>query len=261
VAALTSVNAVAEFFQRRGYDTTKRVAMTTEAIGIADGDGAFRHIELLSEDPEGFLRVVFAQVRSVTAKARNDLVRALGKFSQDHLIVLTSDFQVLEFVLIDKVKRRQHGPAAMAAYKPVPKVYSVQRKAPTRDDLKLLRRLTFTQRDALDQFDKLRSVFVAAVYSGRYYQNRALFADHYLNTRLQESPVWAESPNAAFAGVRQIMADARERFTGKDKATTREGLSSLGPWDVTLGSWRTRTISSLPIDMMGAIPPGANGWP
>ncbi|MCG3179675.1 MAG: hypothetical protein BIFFINMI_02016 [Phycisphaerae bacterium] len=238
VAAMASADAIAEFFQQRGYDTAKRAAMTTEAVGIADGDGVFRRIELLSEDPEGFLRVVFAQVRSVTAKARNDLVRALGRFSQDHLIILTRDFQVLEFVLIDKVKRHQHGPAAVAAYKPVPKVYSVLRKSPSRLDLRILRRLTFTQRDALDQFDKLRSVFEAAVYTGEYYQNRALFADHYLNTRLQESPAWAESPNAAFAAVRQVMADARERFNGKDEAATREGL--VEPLFDALGFKRTQ---------------------
>jgi len=120
VAALASADALAAFLQRLGYDTSKRAGLTTEAVGISDGDKAFRHLELLSEDPEGFLRVVFAQVRSITAKARNDLVRALGRFSQDHLIVLTSDFAVLEFVLIDKVKRHRHGPAAVAAYKPVP---------------------------------------------------------------------------------------------------------------------------------------------
>ena len=224
VAGVASVDALAAFLQRLGYDTAKRTSLTAEAIGISDGDGTFRSLELLSEDPEGFLRVIFAQVRSVTAKARNDLVRALGRFSQDHLIILTSDFQLLEFVLIDKVKRHQHGPIAVAAYKPVPKVYSVQRKAPTRLDLRVLRRLTFTQRDALDQFDKLRSVFEAAVYTGEYYQNRALFADHYLNTRLRESSVWAESPNVAFASVRQLMADARERFSGKDETTTRGQL-------------------------------------
>jgi hypothetical protein len=224
VASLASADALAAFFQRLGYDTAKRAKLFPEAIGLADPDGALRHLELLSEDPEGFLRIVFGQLRSITAKARNDLVRTLGRFSQDHPIVLVSDFQVLEFLLIDKVKRHQHGPAAGAAYKPVPKVYSVQRKAPSRLDLRILRRLTFTQRDGLDQFDKLRSVFEAAVFTGEYYQNRALFADHYLNTRLQESAAWAESPDAAFSAVRGLLADARERLAGKGEAVTRKEL-------------------------------------
>lgn len=223
---MASADALAGFLERLGYSTVKRAKLSVEAAGIADSEKTFAHLELLSEDPEGFLRVVFAKVRSITAKARNDLVRALGRFSQDHLVIMASDFQDLEFVLIDKVKRHQHGPSFVAAYKPVPKVYSIQRKSPTALNLRILRRLTFTQRDALDQFDKLRSVFEAAAYTGEYYQNRALFADHYLNTRLREpeSLVWAESPNAAFAAVRAIMADARQRFSGKDESTTRSGL-------------------------------------
>ena len=224
LAALSSADAVAGFLDQLGYDTSKRAALTPQALGLTDSDDAFQNLELLSEDDEGFLRIVFAQVRSITAKARNDLVRTLGRFSQDHLIILTSNFQVIEFVLIDKIKRRRYGPAAMAAYKPVPKVYSVHRKAPSRLDLRIIRRLTFTQHDGLDQFDKLRSVFEAAVYTGQYYQNRALFADHYLNARLQESPTWAESPNAAFLAVRDICASARERFSGKDEATARQEL-------------------------------------
>ena len=224
VGALASPDALTGFLDRLGYDTSRRAVLTAEAIGLTDSDGAFRHLELLSQDDENFLRVVFAQVRSITAKARNDLVRALGRFSQDHLIILTGDFAVLEFVLIDKVKRHRHGPATVAAYKPVPRVFSVTRKAAAGLDLRILRRLTFTQRDGLEQFDKLRSVFEAAAYTGRYYQNRALFADHYLDTRLRESPAWAEPPNAAFAAVRDIMAGAHERLREADEAATREQL-------------------------------------
>ena len=224
VAGLTSPDAIAALIQRLGYDTAKRAALTPEAIGLTDGDKVFQRIELLSEDAEGFLRVVFAQVRSITAKARNDLVRALGRFSHDHLIILTSDFHVLEFVLIDKVKRHRIVPGAVSAYKPVPKVYSIIRKAPTGLDLRILRRLTFTQRDALDQFDKLRTVFEAAAYTGRYYQNRALFADHYLDTRLHEDDAWRQSPNDAFAAVKALMADVRQRLAGKDEAAARREL-------------------------------------
>jgi hypothetical protein len=99
VAGLVSADALAGFFQRLGYDTSRRAALAAEAIGISDADGAFRRLELISEDPEGLLRVVLAQVRSVTAKARNDLVRALGGSPRDHSIVLTSSNPVPEAVL------------------------------------------------------------------------------------------------------------------------------------------------------------------
>lgn len=224
MAKITSPDAVAALFQRLGYETRTRNVLSPESIGLADSDKVFRNIELISEDEEGFLRIVLAQVRSLTVRARNDLVRSLSRFNQDHLIVMTKDFQVLELVLIDKVKRRQQSPTTVSAYKPIPRVYSFQRKALNRLDLRVLRRLTFTQRDGLEQFDKLRSVFEAAAYTGEYYQNRALFADHYLDTRLRELPMWAESPNVAFSAVKDITANARERFRNKDEATTREGL-------------------------------------
>jgi hypothetical protein len=224
IAGLTSADALAAFFQRLGYDTSKRVALSPEAIGLNDADKSFRTIELLSEDPEGFLRIVFAQVRSLTVKGRTDLVRSLSRFNQDHLIVMASDFQLLELVLIDKIKRRQQSPATVAAYKAVPRVYAIQRKAPNRLDLRILRRLTYTQRDGLEQFDKLRSVFQAAAYTSEHYQNRALFADHYLDTRLREDPAWAESPNVAFATVKGLAANARERLGHKDESITRREL-------------------------------------
>ena len=224
IAGLTSTDALAAFVQRLGYDTGKRTALSPESIGLNDADKAFRTIELLSEDPEGFLRVVCVQVRSLTVKARTDLVRSLSRFNQDHLIIMASDFQVLELVLIDKVKRRQQSPATVAAYKPVPRVYAIQRKAPNRLDLRILRRLTFTQRDGLEQFDKLRSVFQAAAYTNEYYQNRALFADHYLDTRLREDAVWSESPNVAFAAVKGLAANARERLGHRDESATRQDL-------------------------------------
>ena len=55
---------------------------------------------------------------------------------------------------------------------------------------------TWTCRDGLEQFDKLRSVFEAAAFSEDYFCNRALFADHFLLTRLREDPAWRDNPVA-----------------------------------------------------------------
>ncbi|MGH7136571.1 MAG: hypothetical protein ACREHD_12585, partial [Pirellulales bacterium] len=160
--------------------------------------GAIKRIETLSEDPEKFLRVVFAQPKSLTAKVRNDLVRVLGRGTLDHVLVLASDFDTLEFVFLDKRKREQKGPAGSAGrltsqtaerIQVVPKTISVNRRDPTRLDLRTLRRFTWTCRDALEQFDKLRSVFDAAAYTGEYFQNRGLFSDHFLRERLRDDPV------------------------------------------------------------------------
>src|SRR4051794_9883471 len=108
IGTLSSPDALTAFLARLGYQTKARTRLTPESIGLA-GESAsnFRKIELLSEDDEGFFRVVFAQPKSLTARARNDLVRVLGKTNYDHLLVLASDYEALEFVLLDKRKKEQ----------------------------------------------------------------------------------------------------------------------------------------------------------
>jgi len=54
--------------------------------------------------------VVSVHLRSLTAKSRNDLARVLGRTNVDHLLVLTSDFDTIEFVLLDKRRRELRGP-------------------------------------------------------------------------------------------------------------------------------------------------------
>src|SRR5438132_11959989 len=112
VAEITSPDALTAFLAKLGYDTADRALLSPEAVGLAgESAGAIKRIELLSEDPEQFLRVVFAQPKSLTARVRNDLVRVLGRSTLDHLLVLASDFDTLEFVFLDKRKREQKGPA------------------------------------------------------------------------------------------------------------------------------------------------------
>lgn len=117
VLDLASADAIAAFLAKLGYDTSDRTPLSPEAVGLSgESASVIKKIELLSEDPEGFLRVVFAQPRSLTAKVRKDLVRVLGKSSLDHMLILASDFDTLEFVFLDKRKREQKGPASIAAY-------------------------------------------------------------------------------------------------------------------------------------------------
>ena len=117
ISNLASADATAAFLTSLGYDTGGRTRLTAESIGLS-GDSAtpIQSIELMSEDPEGFLRVLLVQLRSLTAKSRNDLARVLGKTNVDHLLILTSNFDTLEFVLLDKRKREGRGPGDAAKY-------------------------------------------------------------------------------------------------------------------------------------------------
>lgn len=225
VAELASPNAIGSFLAKLGYQTDARSALIPEAIGVsAESANLIKKIELLSEDPEQFLRIVFAQPKSLTAKVRNDLVRSLGKSNLDHLLILASDFDTLEFVFLDKRERESKGPVATVRIPVVPKVISVNRRSPTRLDLRILRRCTWTCRDGLEQFDKLRTAFDAAAYTGEYFQNRGLFADHYLRERLREDPFWRDNPSEMFSFVRELLKAAPGQWAGKGKDTLRKEL-------------------------------------
>ncbi len=225
ISSLASPDAVAGFLGRLGYPTGRREELAPAAFGLApETADAIRRMELLAEDDERFLRVILVQLRSITAKARNELARNLGGRNADHLLILTKDFDVLEFVLVDKETHQRRGPGGGPGVRIVPRVVTVLRKASTHLDRRVLRRLTWTGKDGLDQFDKLRSVFEAAHYSDKYFQNRALFADHYLETRLRDDAGWADDPASAFIAVRDLLSDARAHWSGKPEQTVRHGL-------------------------------------
>ncbi len=225
IGGLASADAFAAFFSKLGYDTSARKQLTPESIGLAgDAAAAIKQIELLSEDSEGFLRVAFVQLRSLTAKSRYDLSRVLGKANVDHLLILTSDFSSIEFVLLDKRCRDHRGPGGVQRIHVVPLTVALARKAAGSKELRTVRRFTWTCRDGLEQFDKLRSVFEAAAFSEDYFCNRALFADHYLLSRLREDSAWTENPTRPFQQVKELLRDARQDLLGKGEDLARRKL-------------------------------------
>ena len=122
IADLASPDAIAGLLATLGYQTDGRTVLTPEAVGLSgESSNLIKRIELLSQDAEEFLRVVFAQPKSLTAKVRNDLVRALGRSNIDHVLILASDFDTLEFVFLDKRKRETKGPVAMERIQVVPR--------------------------------------------------------------------------------------------------------------------------------------------
>jgi len=225
VRELVSEDAICSFLTRLNYPTGSRKKESPSTYGLsADTADAIEHMELMAEDEDSDLRVMFVRLKSVTAKARNELARNLGGRTTDHLLVLTKDFLVTEFVLIDKETRQRTAPGRGPSVRIIPRTVTVDRKVVGSQELRVLRRLTWTGKDGLDQFDKLRSVFVSAYYSSRYFQNRALFADHYLERRLPEDSAWSDSPNEAFTTVKRLMANARQRSADKDEQVIRDEL-------------------------------------
>jgi hypothetical protein len=223
ISRLTSADAVAAFFRELGYDTAKRERLTPEGLRLGETAKTVQDLELLSESDDGFLRVVFGQLRSVTAKARADLVRAFARDASqaDYLLVLTSDFDAIEFVLIERESRDGNRPGVTVSHHS----FVVPRRWP-QTMVRIVRRLTWTMDDGLRQYDKLKSVFDAAHFSGVFFQNRALFADHFLlsKERLQADPHWSDDPGPAFEATRKYIGAARDRIGGKGLADAKQEL-------------------------------------
>ena len=108
LAGLTSADALAAFLSRLGYDTSRRTVLTPTSLGLS-GDTAtsIRSIELLSEDEDRFLRVLFVQPKSLTAKVRNDLIRIIGKSNDDYLLALVVKFRHHRICIHRQAKARR----------------------------------------------------------------------------------------------------------------------------------------------------------
>jgi hypothetical protein len=216
LSGLTSADALAAFLTRLGYDTSGRTVLTPSSLGLSgDTASSIRSIELLSEDEDKFLRVLFVQPKSLTAKVRNELIRILGRSNEDYLVILAATFDTLEFVFLDKRTKEKAGPAGGYKVQVVPKIFSIDRRKPSPQDVRTLRQFTWTHQDALDQFDKLRVVFDNAIFTGEFFQNRGLFSDYFLRERLKEDAVWRDNPTRAFEQVRDLYKDAQSRWQDK----------------------------------------------
>ncbi|HEY6998026.1 MAG TPA: hypothetical protein VH851_08860 [Candidatus Binatia bacterium] len=98
-----------------------------------------------------------------------------------------------------------------------PRILTVERRNPTTIQLRVLRRLTWTESDPYYQYEKLRAAYDLATWSEDYFNNRALFSDYYLKEKLKEFPVWKEDPKPVYLKLREIYQGAASRFGGQNK--------------------------------------------
>ena len=110
IRQLESTDEITRFFARLGYDVDGRINIldyTALGLGSADLRQQIRKIELIGADPEdGDITIYLLEVRSVTAKLRNDIARRFRDRPENALLVLTKDYEQLEFVLLERVVSR-----------------------------------------------------------------------------------------------------------------------------------------------------------
>ena len=231
IRQLENADRVAGLFHHLRYDITERTNIPDYTVLGMSGEDMRQHIqkiELIGKDPaDGDIVIYLFEVRSVTAKLRNDIARRFRERPENALLVLTKDYQELEFVLLERIVSRSQSRrvALKQAIRPIP--LTVNRLNPDPIALRVLKRFTFTEEDAAYQWEKLRSAYMLAEWSEEYFNNRALFSDYYLKERLtddQITPEWREDVKPIGREIFRHLTTARKNYTRQTEMVIRKGL-------------------------------------
>ena len=210
---LGTADAVAAFFARLGYQTNARTPQPPANLGItAEGTvRSLRRVELIA-DNEG-LQVYLFEVSSVTLSLTRALARTFRNRAGNYLLVLTSDYEQIDFVLLERyLSSMSHDALGIGTPHAGirPRVLTVERRNPSRASLRALRRFVFAGSDGYGQYERLRAAYDVADWSEDFFNNRGLFSDYYLLERLRENPAWVEDPKPAFLRLREVFRSASD---------------------------------------------------
>ncbi|MCK4731109.1 MAG: hypothetical protein KAT65_01510, partial [Methanophagales archaeon] len=201
IQILRNPDAIVGFFAKRGYDTNKRVVhQNPQHLGISNQTllDQIKRVERISEN--GLLRVYLIELSSVTVANTLQLARSFKERSGRFILVLTSDYERIDFVFLDRViplgKKLEVTTKPRFALRP--RSLTVNRSNLDTVSKKVLRRLTFTESDEFAQYEKIRSAYTMADWTEDFFNNRALFSDYFLIHRLKENPVWKEKAESSY---------------------------------------------------------------
>ncbi|MCI0577975.1 MAG: Eco57I restriction-modification methylase domain-containing protein [Chloroflexi bacterium] len=236
---LENADQIVHFFARLGYDVDRAAALDHAALGLDSEElrQQIRRIRLVGADPvDGEIAIYLLEVRSVTVQLRQAIARRFRERPESALLVLTTDYETLDFVLLEKEREKSKSRGRPFRLVIRPRPLTVDRRRPRPVALRVLQRFTFTEADGVYQWDKLRSAYTLAEWSEPYFNNRALFSDYYLKERLADpklTPAWDEDVRPTGREVARLLAEARRRYTGQKENAVRQGL--LEPLFTALG--------------------------
>ncbi len=231
IRQLENADEIARFFARLRYTVDERITIadyTILGLGNQDVQQQILRLERIGTDPEdGDITIYLFEVRSVTARLRNEIARRFRDRPENALLVLTHDYSELDFVLLHKSEERSQSKFQPLKLVIRPIALTVNRTNPDLVALRVLKRFTFTEADSAYQWEKLQSAYTLAEWSEQYFNNRALFSDYYLNERLTDArltPEWDEDVRPVGREVFKRLVSARESYSGKPESAIRDGL-------------------------------------
>ena len=248
VQTLATRDGVAAFFAALGYSTDTRQPQNVSAMGISAGSLArqIRHIERIAMHDDGAepLDSYLVELTSVTVAVTQGLARALRNRAGNYLLILTDDYERLDFVLLQR--SLPGAPASAMTTRQVsvrPRILTVNRRNPSQVQLRVLRRFTYTELDSDAQYDKLLSAYAVAEWSEPFFNNRALFSDYYLNKRLPELAEWRERPEEAYHRLRELLPQLRQQTSNMG-----DGASARPPVESALEALGFEAVAAVGVD-------------
>ena len=117
IQSLHDGDSVAAFLTRLGYDTRARIPQTAANLGIPEPvQKRIKRIELLA-DHDKFLQIYLFELKSVTVADIKAIGRAFRDKAGNFLFVITSDYDFIEFVLLDRIGKSKN-PTAISTSSP-----------------------------------------------------------------------------------------------------------------------------------------------
>lgn len=225
IGQLETAEAVQNLFDLLGYDVGRAsnisptLLLDNEALRLES-----KAVRFIGTDQVKDIEIYLMEVRSVTVKLVQQLARAFRDRAETILLVLTRNYEELDFVLLERVISPSKRPGQSFSQAIRPRTLTVNRRNPSPVALRVLRRFTHTESD---QLDKLLSAYSLVDWSEAYFNNRALFSDYYLKERLTNplfTPDWQEDALPMAKTVFQLVAPARTTFSGAKEAELRQKL-------------------------------------
>src|SRR5438105_6931985 len=104
IQLLSTRDALAAFFAKLGYDTNDRLVQNVAAMGFTSDNlkSAITHIERLASQDGRMFEVYLFELKSVTIASTQGIVRTFRNRPGDYLLVLTDDYNPLDFVLVQR---------------------------------------------------------------------------------------------------------------------------------------------------------------
>lgn len=226
IQRVSNADEITALFALLGYNTEARMQQTPSALGITAEilKNKIRKVERIAEE-EDALQIFLFELTSVTIATIHGLSRAFKNRSGNYLLVLTADYERIDFVLLERHASTTTGQGIADKGPNIrPRTLTINRRNPDIVAMRVLRRFSYTEIDADYQYDKLISAYNIADWSEPLFNNRALFSDHYLNERLPATKEWEEDPKSAYREIKKLFIDVRKNFANKDEETLRKKL-------------------------------------